>query len=241
MTDLVQFIKDGIEVYVDHNTGETFASVSGYSRMANKAQSTISERLAHRKTLAKTAEVQTAQGLQPHRLLSEDTITDWLPQDNPVVASQMLKLGVRKFMHTIAGYKHKQSKPLAALPQDYIQALEALVASEKEKQQLQLQAAKDAPKVELATAFIDRDGLTLIGDFAKDIACIGRNNLFKLLRQKEVLMRNNHPYQRYIERGFFVLKPAGWNSNIGRESYTTLLTPAGVQWLNEQLKQWLTK
>lgn len=31
----------------------------------------------------------------------------------------------------------------------------------------------------------------------------GRNNLFKFLRQNRVLMRNNNPYQRYMDAGYF--------------------------------------
>ena len=31
----------------------------------------------------------------------------------------------------------------------------------------------------------------------------GRNNIFKLLKERQVLRYNNEPYQKYIERGYF--------------------------------------
>ena len=105
---LQRFDKDGIELIIDTQTGESFASISGYARMSGKAQSTISGRLAtHRNEALKTAEILTTTGLKTVRLISEDLICKWLPKDNPELASQVLKLGVRLFLHTLAGFRVK--------------------------------------------------------------------------------------------------------------------------------------
>ena len=105
---LQRFDKDGIELIIDTQTGESFASISGYARMSGKAQSTISGRLAtHRNEALKTAEILTTTGLKTVRLISEDLICQWLPKDNPELASQVLKLGVRLFLHTLAGFRVK--------------------------------------------------------------------------------------------------------------------------------------
>ena len=77
------FEKDGIELIIDTATGESFASERGYARMSGKSQSTVNSRIkrmkeGERNHLVKMAEVQTAQGLQTVRLLSEDLIIEWL-------------------------------------------------------------------------------------------------------------------------------------------------------------------
>lgn len=82
MNSLARFDKNGIEILINTQTGESFASVSGYARMSGKAQSTISERLGYRKHEVKTDEVQTPGGLQVIRLISEDLIVDWIVKDN---------------------------------------------------------------------------------------------------------------------------------------------------------------
>ena len=114
---LQRFDKDGIELIIDTQTGESFASISGYARMSGKAQSTISGRLAtHRNEALKTAEILTTTGLKTVRLISEDLICQWLPKDNPELASQVLKLGVRLFLHTLAGFRVK-SEAIAEVKQ----------------------------------------------------------------------------------------------------------------------------
>ena len=97
----------GIEILIDETTGESFASISGYARMANKAQSTISERIG--KLEVKEAQILTTTGLKTHRLIDENLICEWIIKDNPTVATALLKLGVRKFLHDLAGYKVEQA------------------------------------------------------------------------------------------------------------------------------------
>lgn len=104
MTNLTRFENtDGIEIYINHITGESFATIQGYSRMSGKNPSTISRRL---KGVAledsKNAEVLTVGGLQGVALISEDLICEWMPKDNPEMATRFMKLGVRFFMHSMA-------------------------------------------------------------------------------------------------------------------------------------------
>ncbi len=103
LTNLQTFNKDGLELIIDTETGESFASVSGYARMSGKAQSTISERIG--KTTVNEAQIQTKTGSKTIRLISEDLIVEWLPKDNPEMATKMMKAGVRMFLHILAGYE----------------------------------------------------------------------------------------------------------------------------------------
>lgn len=104
--NLAVFDKDGIEIIVNSTTGESYSSISGYARMSGKAQSTISKRIgSHEQTKLLEAEIQTSKGLRTHRLLTEDLIAEWLPKDNPAMATKLIKLGVRGFLHQLAGFK----------------------------------------------------------------------------------------------------------------------------------------
>ncbi len=74
-----------------------------------KNKGAISERIGVGKVEIKTAQVLTAGGVQGVRLIDEDTVCEWLLSDNPQMAKKMLKLGVRVFLHKLAGYKVSSS------------------------------------------------------------------------------------------------------------------------------------
>jgi anti-repressor protein len=123
-----------------------------------------------------------------------------------------------------------------ALPQTYIEALEALTASEKEKLALTNKIA-EKDKVILAVADLNiKAGDVSIGDFSKNLAIegLGQNNLFSWLKARGFLMMNTAPYQQYVERGYFVRKPNGTHN--GEVRYRTMLTPKGTIWLTKMLK-----
>lgn len=118
--DLTTFkSEDGIEILINTETGESFCSVSGYARMSGKAKSSIHDRL---KTVHKeeenSAEIPTSKGTRTVRLVTEDLITDWIVDDNPKIAKQLLKAGVRMFLHKLAGYQVTSTaiqKPLSTI------------------------------------------------------------------------------------------------------------------------------
>lgn len=103
---LQRFDKDGIELIIDTNTGESFASVKGYARMSGLTTQAISARLKGvKENLWRVAEIPTAGGLQGVKLIYEDLIAEWIPKDNPILSTQLFKLGIRGFMHKLAGFE----------------------------------------------------------------------------------------------------------------------------------------
>lgn len=90
----------------------------------------------------------------------------------------------------------------------------------KEKDaQLELQK----PKVDFADHVTDSDNAIDMGTFAKYAQkqgiTMGRNTLFKWLRDHGVLMDNNVPYQRYLNAGWFRVIENIYNTGSGQ--YTT--------------------
>ena len=194
---LQRFDKDGIELIIDTQTGESFASVSGYARMSGKAQSTISGRLAtHRNEVLKTAEILTTTGLKTVRLISEDLICQWLPKDNPELASQVLKLGVRLFLHTLAGFRVK-SEAIAEVRQ-----LESQIVKLSEEKQI-LEELIETQKTMIAdfsskNSMLDYKRLVIEELHAEKERDIAKFNLLETEREKargwrggRMLMRND--------------------------------------------------
>lgn len=68
------------------------------------------------------------------------------------------------------------------------------------------QIEQDRPKVALADAISECEKAIRLEQFTKAVFerfKIGRNRLYKILRESKVLMFNNEPYQQYMERGWF--------------------------------------
>ena len=111
MTSLTRFeLTEGLELFIDTETGEAFATVTGYALMANKAKSTISERLQGvRSEDIKTAEIFTPGGLQGVRLIPAKLVFQWLIKDNPELALVMGEVGATVYLHKLAGYTFTSS------------------------------------------------------------------------------------------------------------------------------------
>lgn len=107
---------------------------------------------------------------------------------------------------------------------------------------LQRQIKEQEPLVDFANQVSDTTSLIDMNQMAKllkdEHIPIGRNRLFEILRQKEILRNNNEPYQRYIESGYFKLKEGTFDTPYGTKTYCkTLITGKGQIWITEKLRK----
>ena len=67
----------------------------------------------------------------------------------------------------------------------------------------------------------------------------GRNGLFALLRQYGHLNKDNTASLNMIQQGYMFneVKQAKTHSGIARDYYKTLITPNGISWIHDFVKQ----
>lgn len=122
------------------------------------------------------------------------------------------------------------------LPRTYLEALKELVRSEEEKQELQEQLQLQAPKVEMYDILLSAKNAQTMNEVAKAFGW-GRNKLFAFLRDSEVLMKNNLPYQRYLDAGYFEVREVSTQRGDLTVNVTqTLVTPKGMDFIGRLLK-----
>jgi len=126
-------------------------------------------------------------------------------------------------------------------PDAWIKVLTALKEERAAKEQLQLEAHENKPKVIFADAVSVSDGTILIGELAKILKGngieIGQNRLFEKLRQDGYLIKRqgtdyNAPTQRAMELGLFRVKETAITHSDGHVtiSKTTKVTGKGQQY-----------
>lgn len=113
---------------------------------------------------------------------------------------------------------------------------------EEEVRQLQAkQLEEQRPLVQFANKVAGSSDCIDIGTFAKLIKDegikMGRNKLFNWLRDNKYLMKDNTPYQQFIDREYFVVKEYTINTPYGDKIKTqTLLTGKGQIYFTEKLR-----
>ena len=147
---------------------------------------------------------------------------------------------IRKTGGYIAGEENMTDDELVAkallITTEKLQQREARIAA------LSAQIEEDRPYTHFGKSISASDAAILLGDFAKVAANsgipIGRNRLFKWLRDNKYLMPDNKPYQRYVDQGVFAVKESkvftGFEETIRT---TTLVTGKGQKYLMERLER----
>lgn len=120
-------------------------------------------------------------------------------------------------------------------PSYMIGLLTALQDEQQKSAALQEVIVEQKPKVDFADALFKAKDNINIETFAKAIKShnidIGRNKLFKFLRNKEILGKNNLPYQKYLNSGYFLVEETVYEINYTvRINQQTLITPKGQIW-----------
>ena len=100
--------------------------------------------------------------------------------------------------------------------------------------------ATDKPKVEFADHVAGSDSLINMNTMAKlakrNGIKIGQNRLFERLRENGILMKNNIPYQAYMERGYFEVREGSFTVKGETKLYhQTLITGKGQLFIIKKL------
>lgn len=100
----------------------------------------------------------------------------------------------------------------------------------------------DQPLVEFANQVSNTENLIDMNAMAKlaieENIPIGRNRLFRWLRENEILMSGNLPYQKYIERGYFAVKESVFETGSMTKTYQqTYVTGKGQAYIISRLKK----
>lgn len=89
--------------------------------------------------------------------------------------------------------------------QDPVERAKRWIEEEQQRQLLVAQIEKNKPKVQFFDAVAGSKDSIEMGQVAKvlGIKGLGRNKLFELLRENKVLQKDNIPYQKYVDAGYF--------------------------------------
>lgn len=122
--------------------------------------------------------------------------------------------------------KHTLRKPDSYMINDPIERAKRWIEEEQVRQELQKANELMKPKAEFYDTVTHSDTSIQMGEAAKVLNMgIGRNNLFAFLRDKEILQKNNVPYQRYVKAGYFELSESYRASHgkliVGLTTYVT--------------------
>ena len=134
-------------------------------------------------------------------------------------------------------------------PDTIIQLANQVKAEKEEKERALKLIESQKPMVKFAKRIGSCASTLSIQDFAKVISdktryTIGQNRLYALLRGSGYLMRDNKPYQRYIDMGVFEVKEATYTNQTTNEEVAylkTRVTAKGQQYLLERVDEIMMK
>lgn len=198
----------------------------------NKAMRKVEE-LANEEgfgTLAKTATVYNGKG---------QTIDTY-----QFTKKQAIAVGARlnnaMLMKLINRLEELEIKSNFQIPQTYS---EALMLAAKQAEQIEQQTAlieAQKPKVEFYEAVTGSSDTIDIASVAKvlNIKGFGRNNLFEFLRDKNILMQNNQPFQTFVDRGYFRVIESKYNKPDGSShiNLKTVVYQKGLDYIRKLLE-----
>ncbi|MFZ7175316.1 phage antirepressor KilAC domain-containing protein [[Pasteurella] aerogenes] len=124
-----------------------------------------------------------------------------------------------------------QQKLTALLPQNYLQALEALVESEKQKQVLALENQEMKPKADFVDHYVEVGTTKSLRETAKILNMPERKMIECLVLDKFLYRQSGNllPYQKSQERGLFTVKTG--TAEHGHNFTQTRVTSKGVEFI----------
>ncbi len=120
-------------------------------------------------------------------------------------------------------------------PDHLLRVTQRLVEEHKARLEAERLLQLQAPKVELYDILLSARNAQTMNEVAKAFGR-GRNKLFALLRDNGILMKNNLPYQNYLDSGYFdVREVSTQRGEFAVNVAQTLVTPKGLDFIRKLL------
>jgi phage antirepressor YoqD-like protein len=133
----------------------------------------------------------------------------------------------------------EQLPPINDCPRNLPEALRMAADIAEQNMKLKEENKRLKPKEEFFDAVAESKDAMPIGDAAKVLNLgFGRNRLFEFLRQSNILMQDNKPYQKYIDCGYFRTIEQKWNTADGETKINvkTLVYQKGLNYIAKLVK-----
>jgi phage antirepressor YoqD-like protein len=238
MNELIvrEYLGNGIEFkIIDGNVYANATSFNEPQKLANWKRS--------EKTKELTGELEAMQKLHS-LIISENGIGTWIHESLLIDLAQYIsvkfRIWVQQQITTLIREGSVSLKP--AIPKTYAEALLEAGRLALENERLISTVEQQKPLVEFANNVtnasnsIDMDNLAKL--ISNNIVDIGRNKLFSYLRESGILMKNNVPFQKYINNGYFKIIEGTYKTSNGFKTYIkTLCTGRGQIAIMEKIKK----
>ncbi|MCS1394335.1 phage antirepressor KilAC domain-containing protein [Lysinibacillus boronitolerans] len=166
--------------------------------------------------------VPTPGGLQESWFLTEDGLYEVLMQSRKPIAKQFKKQvkNILKEIRIDGGYiaTNEDDDEMTILAKGFLIAQKTVERQKRENEALHNQIEQDAPYTKFGKVVAISDGAINVGTYAKMLyekhgINLGRNKLMAWLRENGYLIKQkgaerNLPKQKYIENGWFRVRPA---------------------------------
>ena len=123
------------------------------------------------------------------------------------------------------------------IPKTFAEALQLAADQQKKIEEQQMAIEQSKPKVEFFDKVTGSSDTCDMKEVAKllNFKGIGRNNLFEILRNEEVLDRQNQPYQKYVDAGYFRIIESKWEDKDGdiHINLKTVVFQKGIEFIRK--------
>ena len=136
-------------------------------------------------------------------------------------------------MRIIKRWQELKEKQTPATPKTYIEALEKLLESEKEKLVLKEELKAAEPKVEFVNNYVDAKGNKTFRGLVKMLN-VNEREFRNWLHNSKIMYRLNGvwmPYSEYLHKGYFEVKTG---EKDGKSYSLCYFTPKGEVWITEK-------